>query len=64
VDRSAAEVPGVTVRTIDDLGDIARESLERRAREVPRVEAIARDEAARAYRRLCARAARAAAQAG
>jgi hypothetical protein len=31
---------------------------------VPRVEAIARDEAARAYRRLCARAARAAAQAG
>jgi glutamyl-tRNA reductase len=64
VDRSAADVPGVTVRTIDDLGDIARESLERRVREVPRVAAIARDEAARAYRRLRARAARGAGQAG
>jgi len=59
VDPDAAAVPGVTVRTIDDLGDVARASLARRLGEVPRVEAICRDEAARAHRLFRARAARA-----
>jgi glutamyl-tRNA reductase len=51
VDTNVAGIPGVTLRTIDDLGDIARQSAERRLREIPAVEAIALDEA----RRACAR---------
>jgi glutamyl-tRNA reductase len=58
IDPRAADVPGVTLRTVDDLGDIARESLARRAREIPLVEAIVAEEAFRAFRRLSARAAR------
>ena len=63
IDPAAAGVAGVTLRTVDDLGEVARASLEGRAREVPLVEAIVREEAARAFRRLEARVARTA-QAG
>jgi glutamyl-tRNA reductase len=59
VDPSAGELPLVDLRTVDDLGDIAQASLARRAREVPRVEAIAHDEAARALHQIRSRAARA-----
>jgi glutamyl-tRNA reductase len=55
VDPDVALIPGVDVRTVDDLGDLARASVVRRAREVPLVEAIAHDEARRAYRRVTAR---------
>lgn len=64
VDPAVAGVEGVTLRTVDDLGDIARESLARRVQEVPRVEAIAHDEAARAWAQTRARAARAGERAG
>jgi glutamyl-tRNA reductase len=50
--------PFVTLRTVDDLGDIAKASLARRTDEVPRVEAIAHDEAARAFRQIRSRAGR------
>ena len=55
IDPDAASIAGVDVRTVDDLGDIARASAIQRAREVPLVEAIAGDEACRAYRRIAAR---------
>jgi glutamyl-tRNA reductase len=60
IDASVAEIAGVNLRTVDDLGDIARASAVQRAREVPLVEAIADDEARRAYRRITARRRRAA----
>ncbi|MEO8481862.1 MAG: glutamyl-tRNA reductase [Acidobacteriota bacterium] len=50
-----ALVEGVDVRTVDDLGDIARASAAQRAAEIPLVEAIAGDESRRAYRRIAAR---------
>jgi glutamyl-tRNA reductase len=52
VDPEVGETAGVTLRSVDDLGEIATQSATRRAREVPRVEAIARDEARRAYAKL------------
>jgi glutamyl-tRNA reductase len=55
IDPDVAVIPGVDVRTVDDLGDIARASAVQRAREVPLVEAIADAEACRAYRRITAR---------
>jgi len=60
VDADVASIPGVSLRTVDDLGDIARASAARRAGEVPLVEAIADDESRRAYRRITARRRRAA----
>lgn len=60
VDAGVAAIPGVALRTVDDLGDIARASAAQRAAEVPLVEAIAHDEARRAYRRITARRHRAA----
>jgi glutamyl-tRNA reductase len=60
VSADVALVAGVTLRSVDDLGDIARESLARREQEIPRVEAIAHDEAARAYEQFRVRAARSA----
>ncbi len=62
IEAAAADLEGVTVRTIDDLGDIARASLARRAEEIPRVEALAREEAHRACEQLRARARRRAAR--
>jgi glutamyl-tRNA reductase len=52
IDPAAASLPGVTLKTVDDLGEIARRSAAERAGEIPRVEAIAREEAWRAYRQI------------
>jgi len=49
IDPSLAAFSNVTLRTVDDLGDIVRESAARRLKEVPRVEAIVEGEARRAY---------------
>jgi glutamyl-tRNA reductase len=54
-------VPGIRVCSVDDLGDVVRQSTRRRAREIPLVEAIIGDEARRAWRRVVARQRRAAA---
>jgi glutamyl-tRNA reductase len=64
VDPGVAALDGVTLRTVDDLGDIARESLARRAHAVPFAEAIAHDEAIRICEQLRARAARSVEQTG
>jgi glutamyl-tRNA reductase len=64
VDPDVAALDGVTLRTVDDLGDIARESLARRAHAVPFAEAIAHDEATRICEQLRARAARSVEQTG
>jgi glutamyl-tRNA reductase len=55
VDPAVAEVPGVRLHTVDDLGDVVRESVSRREREIPAVERIVADEAARTYRQLVER---------
>jgi glutamyl-tRNA reductase len=52
IDPDAATLPDVTLFSVDDLGDIARQSARRREREVPIVEEIARDEGRRAYTRF------------
>jgi glutamyl-tRNA reductase len=49
VDPAVAGLAGVTLHTVDDLGDVVRESVRRREREIPRVERIVADEAARTY---------------
>jgi glutamyl-tRNA reductase len=58
VDPAVAALDGVTLRTVDDLGDIARESLARRAHAIPFAEAIAHDEAGRICEQFRTRAAR------
>jgi glutamyl-tRNA reductase len=55
---AVAGLAGVTLRTVDDLGDVVRASALRRAREIPGVEAIAREEAHRAWLQFEARAER------
>jgi glutamyl-tRNA reductase len=55
VDPAVREVQGVSLVGVDDLGEVVRESIARRAAEVPRVERIVHDEAARAYARFAAR---------
>lgn len=55
VDPAVEHVPGARLRTVDDLGDVVRESIARRAREIPRVERIVADEAARTYQQFIAR---------
>jgi glutamyl-tRNA reductase len=55
---AVADIPGVSLRTVDDLGEFVRASAARRAAEVPRVERIVRDEAQRAYDQFRTRAAR------
>ncbi|MEO7191945.1 MAG: glutamyl-tRNA reductase [Vicinamibacterales bacterium] len=57
IDPAVGALPGVSLRSIDDLGDIARASVARRAREVPAVESIVRAEAERAYGKFRARSA-------
>jgi glutamyl-tRNA reductase len=64
IDPALAEVPGVTLRTVDDLGDIVRASTSRRLAEVPRVETIVLDEARRAYGQFRERVGRRGVQAG
>src|SRR6185369_1208479 len=49
IDPAVAAWPGVTLRTVDDLGDLARRATARRLSEVPHAERIADEEAARAY---------------
>jgi glutamyl-tRNA reductase len=49
VDPAVADIAGVRLHTVDDLGDVVRASLRRRAREIPQVERILIDEAARVY---------------
>jgi len=46
VDPAVADLPGCTVRNVDDLETVAASSLDRRMRELPRAEAIAAEEAA------------------
>jgi len=55
VDPAVADLAGVTLRTVDDLGDVVRESVCRREREIPAVERIIADEAARTYRQFVER---------
>jgi glutamyl-tRNA reductase len=50
-----ALVPNVQVRSVDDLGDVVRQSAARRAKEIPLVESIIQDETCRAYSRVEAR---------
>jgi glutamyl-tRNA reductase len=56
VDPAVSDVPGVTLETVDDLGDVVRESVRRREREIPAVERIVADESARTYQRFRRRA--------
>jgi glutamyl-tRNA reductase len=55
VDPAVAELPGIRLRTVDDLGQVARESVKRRLREIPRVQRIVAEEAARTYRQFVTR---------
>jgi glutamyl-tRNA reductase len=55
VHPAVAEVAGVRLHSVDDLGDVVRESVRRREREIPAVERIVADEAARAYRQFIER---------
>jgi glutamyl-tRNA reductase len=57
LDPAIAALPGVTLRTVDDLGEVVRESVARRRREIPKVERIAYDEAQRAYAQFLRRSA-------
>jgi glutamyl-tRNA reductase len=55
IDPRVGELDGVRVVTVDDLGDVARQSVSRRLREMPKVEAIAVEEARRSFQRFGAR---------
>jgi len=55
LDPSLAKWPGVTLKTVDDLGHLARRTTARRMAEVPRAAKIADDEAARVYQWIVAR---------
>ena len=55
LDPAIGQWRGVTLKTVDDLGDLARRSTARRLAEVPRAERIAADESARAYAQVMAR---------
>ena len=50
-----ATIPHVRLHSVDDLGDVVRQSAARRVREIPLVEAIIRDESRRAFARVEAR---------
>jgi glutamyl-tRNA reductase len=58
IDPAVADVRGISLRTVDDLGEFVRASAARRAAEIPNVERIVRDEARRAYDQFRTRAAR------
>jgi glutamyl-tRNA reductase len=55
VDAEVGTLAGIALYTVDDLGDVVRESLARRAREIPRVERLLAAEAAETYRRFVGR---------
>ena len=55
VDPMVSTVAGVSLHTVDDLGDVVRESVSRREREIPAVERIVADEALRTYRQFVQR---------
>jgi glutamyl-tRNA reductase len=55
VDPALAYVEDIRLHTVDDLGDVVRESVRRREREIPAVERIVSDEATRTYRRFVER---------
>ena len=55
VDPMVSSVVGVSLHTVDDLGDVVRESVSRREREIPAVERIVADEALRTYRQFVQR---------
>lgn len=55
IDPAVASLRHVTLVSVDDLGDLAEQSVRRRAREIPRAEEIARAEGASAYARLAGR---------
>lgn len=55
VDPAVVAVAGVALHTVDDLGDVVRESVRRREREIPHVERIVSDEAARTYQQFVIR---------
>jgi glutamyl-tRNA reductase len=55
IDPNCAALPGVRLFSVDDLGDLARQSATRREREVPVAHAIAREEGQRAYAQVQAR---------
>jgi len=44
VEEGVGDLPGVVVKTIDDLREIARENLERRRSEIPKVERMIEEE--------------------
>jgi glutamyl-tRNA reductase len=52
VEPDAGDLAGVTLRTVDDLGELAAAAAVNRRRAVPAAEAICRDEAGRAYARF------------
>jgi glutamyl-tRNA reductase len=55
IDPAVAGVAGVSLHSVDDLGDVVRESVRRREREIPAVERIVSEESARTYRQFVAR---------
>jgi glutamyl-tRNA reductase len=58
VDPAVGAVSGTALHTVDDLGDVVRETLRRRQREIPAVERIVAEEAARTYQQFLDRASR------
>jgi glutamyl-tRNA reductase len=55
VDPAVSDVAGVTLHSVDDLGDVVRETVRRREREIPAVERILAEESARTYRQFVER---------
>ena len=55
VDPAVAELAGVSLHTVDDLGEVVRDSVRRREREIPAVERIVADEAERTYQQFLQR---------
>jgi glutamyl-tRNA reductase len=55
VNPVVSDLPNLTLHTVDDLGDVVRESVRRREREIPAVERIVADEVARTYRQFIQR---------
>jgi glutamyl-tRNA reductase len=55
IETAVASLPDVTLWSVDDLGDVAAQSLRRREREIPKVETVAREEGQRAFAEMRAR---------
>lgn len=52
VDPAVTSVAGVRLFSVDDLGDVVRESVRRRENEIPSAERVVGDEAARTYQQF------------